>query len=427
MSQCVKPGPHPVQAAAHWIELNIPAWGAGLTMRSVGGTASRSSSAPNATAPGAVTTATCAAPSPRHCSTRWPMTVVPAQGKRSLDSHARRGAGGQDHDSKAWRRTGGRGWGCDDRMGRFLDTGGRRAGAARQQRGTALDELGHDADGDLGNRLGVNREPDGTGQAGQLLRARQSVFEELVGHQARLAPAADHAQKREGPVDPIAQDQGVVLVTAGDDQAEHRAGGPRLAQQVRPITDPEGSAGREAGRVGPGGTVVENGDREIQLLCQGRHRLGHVAGAGDPEDARRGDGLLVEPGTGGLRDAGEGVVRTDAPTERRVAPRQRVPELGCFGGPGQDEALHAPAAEQAIVPAEVMVQDQLEGGGRLGQQRAPGAILNLGFEAAPPQGADDLAIGKEKGLGPFLLGAGPFGGGDDPQGERLTFRQGRRQ
>ena len=77
--------------------------------------------------------------------------------------------------------------------------------------------------------------------------------------------------------------------------------------------------------------------------------------------------------------------------------------------------------------AEVVVQDEIEGGRLLREERAAGPVLDFGFKAAAAECADDSAVGEEEGFGAFLLRAGTFDAGDDAEGEGLTLGQRGRQ
>ena len=62
---------------------------------------------------------------------------------------------------------------------------------------------------------------------------------------------------------------------------------------------------------------------------------------------------------------------------------------------GQDEALDFAAAHQSIVPAEVVVEQEVKGRRVAGAERLEGALLDFGFETAAAQGALNAAVGME--------------------------------
>src|SRR4051794_26613104 len=82
-----------------------------------------------------------------------------------------------------------------------------------------LDKLRQDAYGDLRNALGLDGESYRTGYLGQLLLSSDFFFQELAEDQARLPPAPDHAKKPEGPLNPFAQNQRVMLMAPRDNQS----------------------------------------------------------------------------------------------------------------------------------------------------------------------------------------------------------------
>jgi len=77
-------------------------------------------------------------------------------------------------------------------------------------------------------------------------------------------------------------------------------------------------------------------------------------------------------------------------------------------GIGQDQPAHLAAAHQAVVPAEVVVEQQLERRRLTGAQRQDGAMLDLGLQAAAAHGAFDAAVRIKERLGAGLLRTGPL-------------------
>ena len=115
--------------------------------------------------------------------------------------------------------------------------------------------------------------------------------------------------------------------------------------------------------------------------------------------------------------------RAHAPGAALLAAGQGGPDVGGVGGMGQDQAEDRAAADQAVIPPEIMVQSQLECFGFSGNQSLPGAPADFGLQASPAQGAEHAVIGKEEGLGPLFLGAGTFGAGDDAEGKTRVLPQ----
>ena len=83
----------------------------------------------------------------------------------------------------------------------------------------------------------------------------------------------------------------------------------------------------------------------------------------------------------------------------------------------QNQPAHAAAANQAVVPAEIVVEHHVERGGLAGLQGFFGARVNLGFEAAAAERAGDFAVGKKQRLGADALRAGTFRAGNQRQHE----------
>src|ERR1043165_1583686 len=99
----------------------------------------------------------------------------------------------------------------------------RWAAVCESVRGAFLDQLGNNTDGDFRDTLGLNVQANGASDLRHLFLGGNSFFDKLVEDQARLAAAADHAQKSKRAMNPFAQDQGIVLMTAGDNQTKRRA------------------------------------------------------------------------------------------------------------------------------------------------------------------------------------------------------------
>ena len=85
----------------------------------------------------------------------------------------------------------------------------------------------------------------------------------------------------------------------------------------------------------------------------------------------------------------------------------------------QNHAVHAAAADEAVVPAEIVIEQHIELGGLAGFQRRERARLNLGFETAAAERAGDFSVGEKNGLGPGALRAGTFRAGNERERERL--------
>ena len=96
----------------------------------------------------------------------------------------------------------------------------------------------------------------------------------------------------------------------------------------------------------------------------------------------------------------------------------------CGSGVREDEAKDFAAADEAVVPAEIMVEEQIEGGGFTGTEGVESAVLNFRFETAAAEGAVDAAVGKEERLRADLLWTGAFDAGDERERDVFTARGG---
>lgn len=101
------------------------------------------------------------------------------------------------------------------------------------------------------------------------------------------------------------------------------------------------------------------------------------------------------------------------------------PEGGAGGlSIGEDESFDFAAAKEAVIPAEVVVEEEFEAFGLTGGESPEGAALDFGFEAATAEGAGDAAIGMEEGFGTGFFGGGAFGAGDDAEGDGFGLASG---
>jgi hypothetical protein len=92
-----------------------------------------------------------------------------------------------------------------------------------------------------------------------------------------------------------------------------------------------------------------------------------------------------------------------------------MPDFPGLRGVRENQPGDFATTDQSVVPAEVVIQDEIENVRLLFAQRLPRAFAHLGFEAAATERADDAAIGEEERLGSALLRAGPFHAGDDSE------------
>ena len=147
-----------------------------------------------------------------------------------------------------------------------------------------------------------------------------------------------------------------MLMSPGDNQPKRRTCWHGLSQKFFPRIDAElGSLGKEL-RTRERGAVIKNCDRKVKLLRQGRHRLGDMTRAGDPERARRRNGFLVKPSLlPGLLDQGNAKILLHSPGQRFLRCCQSAPDLSGLGRVGQDQAGDLPATNQSVVPTKIMV------------------------------------------------------------------------
>lgn len=239
---------------------------------------------------------------------------------------------------------------------------------------------------------------------------------------AGLALAADHAEEREVARDPMAEDEGVVAMAAGDDEAEGAGGDERFGERFFPVADAEGDAGEDF-LIGERGAVVEDSDGEIEREGHGGDGLRDVSGPGNPESAGRSDGFAVASCGGGIGPVDFEIVR-DAPRHGVLAAGQFGPDRRGGMDAGEDDAADASAADKAVVPAKIVVENEVEGFRLTGDERLPGAVLDFGFEAAAAHGSCDASVGVEEGLGADFLRAGAFDVRDDAEGYGFVGRRG---
>ena len=285
--------------------------------------------------------------------------------------------------------------------------------------GAFLDELGDDADGDFLDALGLDLNADGAGDALELFGRGDFFVAEMFEDNAGLACAADHAEKQKRFVNPVLEDEGVVAMAAGDDEREGRHVGRRQGSEFFPGIHLKMDFARKILMAGERGAVVENGDVEIKLESERGDGLGDVTGTGDPEFAGRADGFRIKKWRVRSAECGIGKkfyrkIGSHTPRDGGFAGGEFGPELRPgINRVGKDEAEDFAAADEAVVPAEVVVKEKIEGGGLAGAEGIEGAMLDFGFEAATAERAADAAIGKKEGLGADLLGAGTLDAGDE--------------
>jgi len=82
---------------------------------------------------------------------------------------------------------------------------------------------------------------------------------------------------------------------------------------------------------------------------------------------------------------------------------------------GQDDSLDAATADEAVIPAEIMIEHQVEGFRFARVQGLSRPVLNLGLQAAAAHRSRDPAIGVKEGLGSDFLRTRSLHRGDDAE------------
>ena len=126
-----------------------------------------------------------------------------------------------------------------------------------------LDVLRDDADGNLGNAAGADGNTHGAGNLFQLLGCSDFFRDEMLEDGAGLAGAADHPEETKGLLNPIAQDERIMPVTAGDDESAGRTVGQWFGEELLPDFGVQLHFGGEIARAGQGRAIVKDGDVEI--------------------------------------------------------------------------------------------------------------------------------------------------------------------
>src|SRR5437016_5239370 len=91
-----------------------------------------------------------------------------------------------------------------------------------------------------------------------------------------------------------------------------------------------------------------------------------------------------------------------APLTKRRLGQQRLPDLAALWI-RLHERLHRAAANQSVVPAEIIVEHSLECEWLARFERPQRLLPRLGFEAAAAKGPDDASIRQENRLRATLL------------------------
>ena len=245
----------------------------------------------------------------------------------------------------------------------------------------------------------------------------------MIANGAGLALAPDHAKKGETAVDPPAQDERVVPMTSGNDEAQSARDSERFLEHFLPVAHAQRDVRRKELVISQGGAVIKNGDSKIETQRERRYGLCDVTGPGNPERAGGRDGFAVTPI---LRHGMRFVCPRDlkilrqAPDALALAPGEVCPDGRSGVNARKDDPKDATAANQAVVPAKIVIKDKIESLGFSGEQRLPGAVLDFGLETATAHGPDDTSIAIEERLGPNLLRTGALDLRNNAQRERFV-------
>src|SRR4051812_6741509 len=110
-------------------------------------------------------------------------------------------------------------------------------------------------------------------------------------------------------------------------------------------------------------------------------------------------------------------ILSHAPAQCSICPDQSFPSRPRILCTGKNQSMHRAAADQPIVPAEIMIENEVKGGRLASLERTPGAVLDFCFKTASTKRSKDASIGKEDRLRPALLRAGAARARNNPQGK----------
>lgn len=282
--------------------------------------------------------------------------------------------------------------------------------------------MGEDADGDFGRGDGADVEAYGGLDALQGLAGDAGgfqVFEDREDFSAR----ADEANVLRRGVDDGGEGAAVVAVASGDDDD---VGAVIDAAVGQGLVDGAGEAARagEARGGGEVGAVVDDGNVEVGDAGDGGQGGADVACAGDDQG---GGGFEGASEMGGLVlpvKRGEGDMGGVAGGEVFAGAAEGIGVLGARDELNGD--VHVAAADQAVVPAEVVVELEGEevsggiGGGRCAQEEFERAGTHFCFDATAADGAVGLSVRKDEHDGAGLLRGAAEGADEGADGEELA-------
>src|SRR5579883_518209 len=143
----------------------------------------------------------------------------------------------------------------------------------------------------------------------------------------------------------------------------------------------------------------------------------------NPKRGRRTHPFAVTPGSACF-ESGNPVnceIVLYSPLDRRAPRVQVTPEFRAqFLRVGQDQSFHSAAANEAVVPAKIVVQQQIKRRRLAGFKRLNCSVLDLRFQATSSQSSGNTAVVVKNRFGAELLRARTFHAGDDPERDGLT-------
>ncbi len=274
------------------------------------------------------------------------------------------------------------------------------------------DEFGGDGNGDFGGCDRADRQANRGMDFGQSFE-RDALLVDVLEDGEDFSFGADEAEVFGARVDDRRERLSIAAMAAGDnDDVGERVDG-KLLQLCFDVADDVlvcfGKA--RLGRVIR--AVIKDGDLEIEIRGEVGEGMPNVARAGDEEDRRWHQWLDVF-----------GVRRWQSDAEFGGLPRPNgvcdLLERGSVGGRGEDldVDVHGSTADQAIIPAQVVVEFEGEKLGLVGLDLLEGGGADFRFNASAAEGADGLARLQDQHLGAFFLRAGALGFDEGAEGER---------
>ncbi len=247
----------------------------------------------------------------------------------------------------------------------------------------------------------------------------------MFANRPGFASTADHSEEGKTVVDPVPQHEGVVTMAARHDQSESAMCGQGFSQILSPIADAQSDFAWKEFVIGQCGTIVEDGDGKIESQREGRNGLRDMSRPGNPERAGWRHCFPVAPifpsGFSCIRPRNL-IIHRHTPDAFTLPPGQFIPNR-CGGiYSWQDDAADPSSADQTVVPAKIVIQNEVESFRLARSQRLPRSILDFRFKAAAAHRSHDPAILEKQCLRANFLRTRSAYLGDDPQRDRFLCR-----